>query len=79
MGERVITVERRLKLTERTCAVCGRTFDGWGRARFCSRPCQNRWDYGLHAERRRESRRERYRRQKEQQQSADASKEDQQS
>ena len=64
MSERVITVERRLKLTERTCAVCGRTFEGWGRARFCSRACQNRWDYEHHAEQRRATRRERYRRQK---------------
>ena len=64
MGVRVITVERRLQLTERTCAVCGRTFEGWGRARFCSRTCQNRWDYGQHAEQRRAERRERYRRQK---------------
>ncbi len=76
MGERVITVERRLKLTERTCAVCGRTFEGWGRAHFCSRRCQNRWDYGQHAEQRRAERRERYRRQKEQQ-AVDAAKEGQ--
>ncbi len=65
MGVRVITVERRLQLTVRTCAVCGRTFEGWGRARFCSRTCQNRWDYGQHAEQRRAERRERYRRHKE--------------
>ena len=72
MSERVITVERRLKLSERTCAVCGHTFEGWGRARFCSRACQNRWDYEQHAEQRRAERRERYRRQKERRQAADA-------
>ena len=75
MGERVIIVERRLQLTERTCAVCGRTFEGWGRARFCSRTCQNRWDYGQHAEQRRAERRERYWRQRDQQQAAGAAKE----
>ncbi len=78
MGVQVITVERRLQLTERTCAVCGRTFEGWGRARFCSRTCQNRWDYAQHAEQRRAERRERCRRQKEQQQAASAAREGQQ-
>ena len=63
-GERVIMVERRLKLTVRTCAVCGRPFEGWGRQRFCSKPCQRHWDYRQHAESRRETRRARYRRQK---------------
>jgi hypothetical protein len=63
--ERVITVERRLKLTPRACAVCGREFAGWGRQRFCGKPCQRKWDYRQHAEARRANRRAYYRRQKE--------------
>lgn len=62
---RVIMVQRRLVLTPRTCAMCGRSFEGWGRQRFCSKPCQRHWDYRQHVEKRRATRRERYRRQKE--------------
>jgi tRNA(Ile2) C34 agmatinyltransferase TiaS len=62
---RVITIQRRLKLTPRTCAVCGREISGWGRQRFCGKPCQRKWDYQQHAEARRANRREYYRRQKE--------------
>ena len=65
-AERVITVERRLKLTPRTCAVCGREFPGWGRQRFCGKPCQRKFDYQRHADQRRANRREVYRRQKQQ-------------
>ena len=63
-SERVTTVTRRLKLTPRTCAVCGREFPGWGRQRFCGRPCQRQWDYLQHAEVRRANRREYYRHQR---------------
>ena len=62
--ERLITVERRLKLTPRTCVVCAREFPSRGRQRFCSKPCQRKWDYRQHAEVRRANRREYYRRQK---------------
>ncbi len=61
-SEKVISVQRRLKLTPRTCATCGRTFAGWGRQRFCNKACQRRSDYLLHAEVRRANRREYYRR-----------------
>ena len=64
--ERVVTVQRRLKLTPRTCAVCGRDFPGWGRQRFCSKPCQRKWDYRRHADVRRANRRKYYRRRKDQ-------------
>lgn len=64
--ERRITVQRRLKLAPRTCAVCGLDYPGWGRQRFCSKPCQRKWDYGQHAEARRANRREYYRREKNQ-------------
>ena len=65
--ERVIHVERRLKLDPRACAVCGTSFSGWGRQRFCSPSCRRRKDYEIHAEARRQARRESYQRQKQQQ------------
>ena len=65
-GERVITVERRLKLTARTCAICGRPFEGWGQQRYCDTPCRRRADYERHGDKRRATRRERYRRQQQQ-------------
>ena len=61
--ERVIYVQRRLVLTPRTCAMCGKEFEGFGRARFCSKPCQRHWDYRQHVKSRREKRRARSRRQ----------------
>jgi len=61
---RIVITERRLKLTPRTCAVCGSEFLGWGRQRFCSKPCQRKWDYQQHAEQRRANRRAYYRRSK---------------
>jgi hypothetical protein len=62
--ERRLVVERRLRYSERRCAVCGKTFLGWGRARFCSPTCRRRSDYAQHAEQRRAHRRETYRRKK---------------
>ena len=61
--ERTILVERRLRYTPRSCAVCGTAFEGWGPARFCSVACKRRADYAAHAEDRRAKRRARYRRQ----------------
>ena len=66
--DKVMVVERRYRLTRRTCVVCGQRFHGWGRQRFCSKPCQRHWDYRQHVESRREKRRARYARQKEEQQ-----------
>ena len=62
--EKLITVQRRLKLTPKNCAVCGREFPGWGRQWFCSKPCQRKWDYRQHADVRRTNRRAYYRRRK---------------
>jgi len=62
--EKLIMVQRRLKLTPRTCATCGSAFPGWGRQRFCSKPCHRKWDYRQHAEARRANRREYYQRHK---------------
>ena len=66
-SERVIQVERRLRLTPRTCAICGTTFSGWGQQKFCSPACRRRSDYEAHAEARRLARRHQYERQKNQQ------------
>lgn len=57
---RVISVERRLKLSERACPQCGRTFLGWGKQRFDTPACQKKWDYYAHIEARRAARRARY-------------------
>ena len=62
--ERTVLVQRRLRYTERSCAVCGKAFLGWGRARFCSDPCRQRSTYLAHVEERRAKRRARYHRQK---------------
>ena len=56
----VLIVERRYRLSPRTCSVCGRGFHGWGRQRFCSTACRRRWDYQQHAEERRAKRRGHY-------------------
>ena len=64
--ERVVYIQRRLVLTPRTCVMCGKTFEGWGRQRFCSKPCQRHWDYRQHLESRREKRRARYARRRNQ-------------
>ena len=61
----VLVRQQRIPLTPRTCARCGRAFQGWGRQRFCSPTCRRTWDYHEHAETRRANRRERYRREKE--------------
>lgn len=63
-SERVITVQRRLKLTDRTCAVCGTAFRGWGVQRYCSKQCARRADYHRHPEKRRATRRAYYHRTK---------------
>ena len=65
-SKKVIALERRIKLTPRACAVCGRPFDGWGQQRYCGDPCRRRADYVQHAKSRREKRRARYARQNEQ-------------
>ena len=63
-SERVVVVEHHLRYTDRTCAICGQQFQGWGRARFCSAACRRKADYQAHAEDRRAKRRARYGRQK---------------
>jgi hypothetical protein len=55
---------RHYQLTEKACPVCRTTFLGTKKKTYCSRPCQNRADYGRHAEARREHRREYHRQQR---------------
>ena len=59
--ERVIIVQRHERLVDKTCPVCGRTFTGLTRQRYCSQSCASRAAYLRHAEVRREARRRRYR------------------
>jgi len=55
---RALAARRRRE--ERTCAVCGTTFVGTVRARYCSRACASKADYQRHLEERRATRREHY-------------------
>lgn len=65
--EMEITVTRRIKLLEKVCPVCGKTFWGPKLRVYCTGRggvCANRANYRKHAEARRQQRRESYRRQK---------------
>ena len=55
---------RHVTLEEKTCPVCGKTFEGVKIRKFCSRACQNKADYERHAEGYRQARMERYRAEK---------------
>ena len=63
-GERLITVTRRERLYEKVCPICGRTFTGLARQRYCTPTCVRKADYARHAAARREARRSRYRRER---------------
>lgn len=51
---------RRLRLEEKTCPVCGKTFEGVKKRQYCSRACQSKADYARHAAQYRRHRREKY-------------------
>lgn len=57
---RVIEVVKRVTVEWKTCAQCGKKFEGLKKARFCSKPCANKADYLRHAEERRKNRVEKY-------------------
>ena len=61
MGEqapgRARVIVRTEPLLDRSCAVCGRTFEGLARARYCSATCRRRADYQAHAAQRRQAKR----------------------
>ena len=52
---------RRVKQLEKRCPVCGSAFWGAKISRYCSRVCQNKANYGRHAQEYRQARMERYR------------------
>ncbi len=51
---------RRVTLVEKTCPVCGKTFEGVKIRKFCSRACQTKADYERHADQYRTARMEKY-------------------
>lgn len=59
-----VSLIRRFALTEKECPVCGKTFKGTKKARYCSSSCRNRAHYLRHAEQYRQNRKEIYRKQK---------------
>jgi tRNA(Ile2) C34 agmatinyltransferase TiaS len=50
------------KRREKTCPVCGRTFEAFGKQEYDTKACANRASYARHAEKRRAEKREQYRR-----------------
>ena len=61
--DRVIV--RREPVEDKTCPVCGRTFEGLRRQTYCSVNCANRASYARHAAKRRAEKRQQYRRKQE--------------
>jgi hypothetical protein len=57
-GVRETVVVRREPLVEKACPVCGRTFEGLSRRRYCSPNCADRAYYRRHAEERQAAQRE---------------------
>src|SRR5262245_46809962 len=55
-----VHTERRIPLFEKTCPICGTTFEGAKVARYCSQACSNKANYQNHLEARRQQRMARY-------------------
>ncbi len=53
-------IQRRVKLVEKACAVCGTRFEATVRRRYCSNSCQQKVSYGRHREQRLAEQRARY-------------------
>jgi hypothetical protein len=53
LAVREYVVVKREPLIPKICPVCGRTFHGLSRQRYCSPNCRHRADYRRHAEQRR--------------------------
>ena len=58
------TYTRRLRVEEKQCPVCGKTFEGVKTRQFCSSACKAKARYQRHAETYRAKRMEKYRQQK---------------
>ncbi|HZQ63473.1 MAG TPA: hypothetical protein VFC24_19090 [Casimicrobiaceae bacterium] len=54
-------IQRRIKLVEKACVVCGKRFEATERRLYCSNSCQQKVSYARHRERRLAEQRERYR------------------
>jgi hypothetical protein len=59
VSERTKIIVRREPLVDKVCPVCGTSFVGLGRRRYCSRACAARADYHRHLDARRAAKRER--------------------
>ena len=59
------TVTRKIRVVEKRCPQCRKTFVGRLNKKFCSRACVQKESYDRHAEARRAHRRERYKENKE--------------
>ncbi|SRR5579884_602115 len=53
--------QRRIRLVEKTCVVCGARFEATARRLYCSNSCQQKVSYSRHREKRLAEQRERYR------------------
>ncbi len=60
------TYTRRIRVEEKQCPVCGKTFEGVKKSKFCSPACKAKANYKRHAEEYRTARIEKYRQQKQQ-------------
>lgn len=58
---RVVKVERRLRVRDAVCPVCGAGFEAVGRGTYCSPSCRRKADHQRHGDARRAANRERYR------------------
>ncbi len=68
MEEKEILVRQRIKITNKICAFCGKSFKGTLQAKYCSQNCRLKADYEKHREDRLRKQREKYSKQKEQKQ-----------
>ena len=61
-GERVAVryIQRRVKLVEKACVVCGTRFEATERRLYCSNSCQQKVSYERHREQRLAEQRARY-------------------
>ena len=58
--EVAVSFVRKLPLIEKQCAVCGKTFAGIKKSKYCSLACGNKAAYQRHAEQRRKERMAKY-------------------
>ena len=59
-----VSFVRRLRLEEKTCAICGQKFTGTKKSKYCGKACQNKAFYERHGETLRQQRVKKYREEK---------------